>query len=443
MTTPALADYAALRWPVAPSAFINRNSVPVSVETPARIAILGAGPIGLESALYARYLGYDVDIYESGRVSEHLLRWGHARLFTPFSANSSPLGIAAISAQDAAWKPPTADALMTGREFVERYCEPLARSDLLTGNIHQGVEVVAVGRGDLLKGDRSGEEREESEFWLLLRTGAGEHEAGAERFATADVIIDATGTFGQHNWLGRGGLPALGELAAASFIEYGLPDILGGDRQHYAHRHTLLIGENIEAANSAIALARLGHEAPYTRFTWITRSDAPVNSGPIHRIENDPWPARDQLARNTNQLIRGEIGHLTFWPATFVESIASQGVGEPFHVRLAGRHACEIDVDRIIANVGHRPNAQLYAELQVAEDPISSAATRWFSDRQPQALVTPEPDFYVLGAKSAGREPGFTISDGLDQIRQLFTIIGDRPDLDLYSGQRPVASGQT
>ena len=70
----------------------------MAVESPARIAILGAGPIGLEAALYARFLGYEVDVYERGRVAEHLRRWGHVRLFAPFSAISSPLGIAAIAA---------------------------------------------------------------------------------------------------------------------------------------------------------------------------------------------------------------------------------------------------------------------------------------------------------------------------------------------------------
>jgi hypothetical protein len=414
----------------------------MSVDTPARIAILGAGPIGLEAALYARYLGYDVDLYERGRVCEHLLQWGHARLFTPFSANSSPLGIAAISAQDSAWKPPAADSLLSGREFVERYCLPLARSDLLADNLYENVEVLSVGRADLLKGDPSGEERAEADFRLLLSAQTGGREAAGEKIATADVVIDATGTYGQHNWLGPGGLPALGELAAAPYIEYGLPDVLGRDRQHYAHRHTLLIGENHEAAISAISLARLGHEAPFTRVTWIARGESETNSGPIHHVDNDPWPAREHLARSANQLIRGEIGHVAFCPGTVVEQVSCHGAGEPFQVRLAGRHAGEIEVDRIIANVGYWPSRQIFAELQVAEDPITSAPTRWLSDQQSQALVTPEPDFYVLGAKSAGRDSHFTIADGLNQIRQLFTIIGDRPDLDLNRGQEPGARGQ-
>ena len=38
----------------------------MAVDTPAKIAILGAGPIGLEAALYDRYLGYEVDVFERG-----------------------------------------------------------------------------------------------------------------------------------------------------------------------------------------------------------------------------------------------------------------------------------------------------------------------------------------------------------------------------------------
>ena len=49
------------------------------------------------------------------------------------------------------------------------------------------------------------------------------------------------------------------------------------------------------------------------------------------------------------------------------------------------------------------------------------------------SLITPEPNFYILGAKSYGRNSKFLISVGLEQIRELFTIIADREELDLYS----------
>ena len=52
----------------------------------------------------------------------------------------------------------------------------------------------------------------------------------------------------------------------------------------------------------------------------------------------------------------------------------------------------------------------------------------------PEALVSPEPDFYILGAKSYGRTSSFLVSVGLQQIRELFALIGDREDLDLYAG---------
>src|SRR3954462_6310140 len=37
-----------------------------------RIAVLGAGPVGLEAALYARALSLPVAVYERGRVAEHV-----------------------------------------------------------------------------------------------------------------------------------------------------------------------------------------------------------------------------------------------------------------------------------------------------------------------------------------------------------------------------------
>src|SRR3569623_184257 len=125
----------------------------MAVDTPARIAILGAGPIGLETALYARYLGYDVDLYEQGRAVEHLLRWGHVRLFTPWRMNVSPLGQAALSAQDDSWRPRDDDAVLSARDLAEAYFIPLANSDLLVDHLHLGVKVLAVGREGLLKTD--------------------------------------------------------------------------------------------------------------------------------------------------------------------------------------------------------------------------------------------------------------------------------------------------
>jgi thioredoxin reductase len=54
-----------------------------------RLAIIGAGPVGLEMALAASYLGFDACVYEAGRVGEHLSWFRDVTLFTPFSMNST------------------------------------------------------------------------------------------------------------------------------------------------------------------------------------------------------------------------------------------------------------------------------------------------------------------------------------------------------------------
>ncbi len=180
-------------------------------------------------------------------------------------------------------------------------------------------------------------------------------------------------------------------------------------------------------------------------MTWIVRHD-PTDQGPIRHAKPDPWPRCEQLAQDARHLLRNEIGHLTFLPATTVVRILSHGGDRQFRVLLAGRHAGELEIDQIVANVGYHPDHQIYSELQLAPDPATDAPTRWPADLpsvpkpgdaaipppDPQLLITAEPDFYILGA-SVGRDSRFTIAAGLMQIRQLFTILGDRPDLNLYA----------
>src|SRR4051812_17311213 len=91
-----------------------------------RLAILGAGPIGLEAGLYARQLKLPFTIFEQGRVGEHVWRWGHVRLFSPFGMNTTPLGRKAIASIKLEPNFPADDACTTGREHIERYLGPLA-----------------------------------------------------------------------------------------------------------------------------------------------------------------------------------------------------------------------------------------------------------------------------------------------------------------------------
>ena len=414
-------------------------------DLPERIAVLGAGPVGLEAALYGRYLGYAVDVYERGRVAENVLRWGHVRMFSPFGLNRSTLALAALGAQDPAWHPPADDAILTGRELAQRYLVPLAQSDLLADGLHERTEVLAVSRDGPLKGDRvGGDHRREEPFRLLLRKRARDGFPDTERIATADVVIDTTGTYGNHNWLGRGGIPALGERAEAGRIDYDPPDIAGQQRERFAGRHVLVVGAGYSAATSVAALAQLAGDHPGTRVTWITRDE---REPPVRLIPEDRLPQRDRLAREANHLAADTGVPVTHGAGTTVDAVAWHDEPGRFEVRTLGRHEETIEVDRVIANVGYRPDLDLARELQMhwcyaSEGPMKLAAALLGTgagdcldqrSHGPRTLANPEPDFYVLGAKSYGRNSNFLISIGLEQVRDAYSLIAGRADLDLYS----------
>ena len=86
-------------------------------------------------------------------------------------------------------------------------------------------------------------------------------------------------------------------------------------------------------------------------------------------------------------------------------------------------------VERIVANVGYRPDRTIYSELQVhscyATDGPMPLASRLVDQAQsmpgpptawtgpshgPESLRTSEPNFYILGSKSYGRSSQFLLS---------------------------------
>ncbi len=415
----------------------------MAVDSPARIAVIGAGPIGLEAALYARFLGYQVELYERDDVAANVRQWGHVRMFSPFQMNRSTLGIAAIAAQDPAYQPPADEAILTGQEWFERYLQPLSQTDLLADHLHTGTEVISVARTDFLKSDFPGDEcRREADFRLLLR-----NRDGSESEAAAEVVIDTSGVYHNPNFMGQGGAPACGELATKSEIAYGIPDVLGRDRAHYEGQHTLVVGSGYSAATSVVALAALVKENEQTRVTWVVRHprDGAPAGGPINEIPADRLAERAELASRANALSTGESPGVVCWRSTSIQAIRRGEDG--FEVTLQGAHEGLLTVDRVIANVGGRPDNGIFAELQVhtcyaSDGPIKLAAAISQSTSAdcleqpvpgPPALINPEPDFYVLGAKSYGRNSTFLTSIGIQQVRDVFTIIGDRADLDLYA----------
>jgi pyridine nucleotide-disulfide oxidoreductase len=464
-----------------------------------RLAIIGAGPIGLEAALLARQLGHDVQVFEKGRIAENVLDWGHVRLFSPFGMNSSEWGRGAIVRTWGADALPRAEELLTGAEFAQRYLLPLSRLPELAGCIHAQCRIVSLSRRHFKKTNGIGAPaRGHDPFQLLvehtwIHTSSDdantspalddewdeEPDSSAEgrvisarivvedhhieeRIESADVVLDCSGTYPHHNWLGAGGMPCIGETAWLNANHYRLRPITP---EEFANKITLVVGSGFSAATSVVALAELAKQAPHTKVLWFAKSQSGQGdpAGPMIRIPNDPLVERDHLATRANELAsmghisRASLPELKHHPVVWFPDVAIKSITptqtcrdfDGFEVELdwprtTGQGSslpnppCRLTVDRIIANVGDRPDRSIYEELHVHEcyatqGPIKLAAKllgETSSDCLVQAshgvdvLKNPEPNFFILGSKSYGRNSNFLLRVGLWQIRDVFACIG-------------------
>jgi threonine dehydrogenase-like Zn-dependent dehydrogenase len=166
---------------------VPNKVIVMAIDTPARLAVLGAGPLGLEAALYARFLGYGVVIYERGEVAASVRAWSDERMDAPFGQNSTTLGIAAIEAQDDAYLPPGSNEMLTGREWLDRYLLPLAQTDLLADHLRLHTTVVSIGSTETDDGD--------VKLSVLSRDAAGQEQS--DKF---DGVLDCTGGANAETW---------------------------------------------------------------------------------------------------------------------------------------------------------------------------------------------------------------------------------------------------
>jgi NAD(P)-binding Rossmann-like domain len=383
-----------------------------------RIAILGAGPIGLEAALAAAARGDDFVVFEAApTVGGHLRRWSHVRMFTPWSMNVSP------RMRNALPSAPGGAELPTGGQLVDELLAPIAALPALRDRIRLGTRVIAVGREGLLKHEAIGDPRRAAAPLRLLVAGPG----GEEAIVHADVVIDATGAYANPNRLGDGGIDAVNERVFEDRIERFLP-AFETQAQRWSGRTILLTGAGHSAQTAARRLAAFARDAPGTRVVWAVRDATPTWGV----VAGDPLPERASLGAAAARLAAGASEAVQLHAGYVTEALHARG--GRIAVTLRNGSAEVLEVDRILALNGGVGDHALYRQLQVHEcyataGPMGLAAVLLGSAgadclaiaaHRPDTLRTPEPGFFILGAKSYGRNSQFLLRIGWQQVDDVF-----------------------
>jgi cation diffusion facilitator CzcD-associated flavoprotein CzcO len=373
-----------------------------------RVAVLGAGPTGLEAALAAHQRGWEVVVYEAApHVGGYVRRWGQVRLFTPWAMDVSPRTAALLDVADPQ-SCPTGDELATH----------LDRVAALLPDVRLSTRVEQVARRGLLKNQEIGTPARAGASFLLLVTGPD----GSESLERADVVLDCTGTYGHPNPTGDGGIPAPGERACADRIVRQIPRV----DSSWAGRRVLLVGAGFSAQTAARDLVAAGVE-----LVWAVRRERPGWGD----VPDDPLPARRALVQSSQAL----AGAGVLRAGVVVQELRRTGDGVGVVLRGTDGRLEQVVVDVVVSLTGAVGDSSIYRQLQVhecyaTEGPIALAATLLGGQggdclAQTSAgvdvLRNPEPGFFVLGSKSYGRTSTFLLRVGWEQVAEVFAALDE------------------
>lgn len=321
------------------------------------VAVIGAGPVGLAATAHLLECGLPVRLYEAGdTIAANIRDWGHVRLFSPWAFNTDPAATGLLKKQG--WQAPPGDVLPTGQDLIDAYLTPLAQTPEMLPVIETRARVRHISRDGMDKVVTKG--REQRPFALTI-----ENESGRTRVDQARAVIDASGTWQNPNPMGAAGTPAIGEAAAKARIAYGIPDVLRGERAHYAGQRVLVIGGGHSAANVLLDLAALAGSDTKRELTWAVRNTN------LTRIfgggDADKLAARGKLGTDLKHAV--ESGRLNLVLGFSARRVEEHGDS----VFVEGRTADDVlrlgPFDRIIVASGLRPDLDMTRELRLDLDP--------------------------------------------------------------------------
>jgi thioredoxin reductase len=391
--------------------------------------------VGLAAAAHLLERGLEPLVVEAGdRPAAAVASWGHVRLFSPWRFDVDAAARRLL--EPTGWVEPDPDGLPTGAQLVNDYLAPLAQTPELRRRVRYGTRVTAIGRDGADRTRSIG--RDDRPYRVRTVTSEGE-----VRDVLARAVIDASGTFGQSNPLGSGGLPAIGEAEAAEYLAGPLPDVLGTQRERFAGKHTLVVGMGHSAANTLLSLVELAEQEPGTKITWAIRSATPrrlYGGGAA-----DELPARGLLGTRLHAAV--EAGKVELMTRVSVDRLVA-GDGA-VRVLGTGRQdgadgALDLEVHAIVNATGFRPELDMLREVRLSLDPVVEAPVELAPLIDPNlhscgsvpphgeaVLSHPDAGFYMVGMKSYGRAPTFLLATGYEQVRSIAAALaGDRAAAD-------------
>lgn len=391
-----------------------------------KIAIIGAGPIGLAAASQLVEKEIPFTIFEMGNtVGHNIASWNHVKLFSPWQYNLDKAAVRLLSKTN--WKSPDPEALHTGGDFLSNYLNPLAELSSIKSNIRLNAKVIAITKRGIDK--MKTVLRDTTKFELRVEMD------GQIEIFYADGIIDASGTWNQPNPIGSGGVPAIGESENSQHITRGIPDVESIGAEQYGGKRLVVIGSGHSAVNTLLDLADLQNLYPKTRLHWILRKNnlEKVYGGQ----ESDGFAARGALGIRLQGLV--ESGRLNIHTPFYVQRIENTGSKTKIEGLQEGKSTTITGIDHIISNTGSRPNLDMLRELRVdldsSQDSVfdlaplidpnvhSCGTVRAHGEKE---LRHPEKNFYIVGSKSYGRAPTFLLATGYEQVRSIVAyLVGD------------------
>jgi thioredoxin reductase (NADPH) len=333
------------------------------------VAIIGAGPIGLEVAVALKGAGIDYLHFEARQVGATIMWWAPG---TRFFSSPERIGIAGIPMVTASQEKATRE------EYLAHLRQVVQHFDLSIRTFERITLIEPRGEG---KG-----------FLISTRTPSGDHRYGANR------VVLAIGDMHRPRMLNIPGedLPHVSHYF--------------GEPHQYFNQRVLIVGGRNSAVEAAIRCHRAGAKVTISH----------------RRAEFDGQRIKYWLLPEIQALIKA--GEVTHYPLTAPRSIATRhvtlgpslvggaGIGEPF----------DVEADCVLALTGYEMDTALLESAGV--ELIGEGR---MPQHSPRTMETNIPNLFVAGTASAGTQHRFTVfieNSHVHAARIVAAITGGTPE---------------